>query len=66
MLMLTDNLEWWVRRFGRARDDGRPATPTPRSSSEPATPRTGRFDREAAAARRGARAHDAGHIASRR
>jgi len=62
MLMLTDNLDWWVRRFGRARDCRRPATP-PR---EAATPRTGRFDREAATARRAARAHDAGHTASRR
>jgi hypothetical protein len=62
MLMLTDNLEWWVRRFGRAQDRGRPATPR----REAPTPRTGRFDREAAAARRAARAHDAGYTASRR
>jgi hypothetical protein len=65
MLMLTDNLEWWVRRFGRTRDDRPPARPAP-TRHEPATPRTGRFDREAAAARREARAHDAGHTASRR
>lgn len=61
MLMLTDNLDWWVRRFGRT--DHRPPVP-PRH--EPVTPRTGRFDRKAAAARRAARAHDAGHTASRR
>ena len=60
MLMLTDNLEWWVRRFGRARERRRPATPP----YEAAT-RTGRFDRQAAAARRAARAHDAGHTAPR-
>ena len=65
MLMLTDNLEWWVRRFGRAQDRRRPATPAP-PPHEAATPRTGRFDRQAAAARRAARAHDAGPTASRR
>jgi hypothetical protein len=65
MLMLTDNLEWWMRRFGRTPDGGRATTPAP-PRAEPATPRTGRFDRQAAAARRAAREHDAGRAPSRR
>jgi hypothetical protein len=65
MLMLTDNLEWWMRRLGRTQDGGRAATPAP-SRPEPGAPRTGRFDREAAAARRAAREHGAERAPSRR
>ena len=71
MLMLTDNLEWWMRRFGRSPDRARPAKPAPAGTGdpagrhEPALPRTGRFDRPAAG-RRAAGSHPAGPAASRR
>lgn len=71
MLMLTDNLEWWMRRFGRAPDRGRAARPAPPRTAdaagrhEPAVARTGRFDRPAAG-HRAAGAHRAGPAASRR
>ena len=70
MLMLTDNLEWWMRRFGRAPDRARPAKPAPPATAapagrpEPALPRTGRFDRPAAGRRTGG-PHRAGPAASR-
>jgi hypothetical protein len=60
MLVLTDNLEWWIRRFGRE-----PATDDPAGRHAPALPRTGRFDRPAAR-RRAAGSHPAGPAASRR
>jgi hypothetical protein len=68
MLVLTDNLEWWIRRFGRAPDGSRPAKPAtddPAGRHAPALPRTGRFDRPAAR-RRAAGSHPAGPAASRR
>ena len=51
MLMLTDNLEWWTRRFRSAPDRRRAARPAPPRTADdagrhdPAVPRTGRFDR---------------------
>jgi hypothetical protein len=70
MLMLTDNLEWWMRRFGRAPDSDRAPKPAPPRTEdaaarhEPAMPRTGRFDRPTG--RRAAGSHHAGPAASRR
>ena len=62
MLMLTDNIEWWVRRFGPAAERGRPWP----EAREQATARgTGRFDRRAAA-ERAERPHDAHRAGARR